>query len=151
MNTIEPAENTAPKQRGRPFKPGKSGNPNGRPKGTRNHATVLAEALIDGEAETIIRKVSEKASEGDMNAMRLCIERLLPPRRGRPVAFQLPKIETAADAARASSSVLTACAAGTLLPGEASEIMALISSHIQIVETTEFEARLTALEKAKQT
>lgn len=151
MTTIEPAENTAPKQRGRPFKPGKSGNPNGRPKGTRNHATVLAEALIDGEAETIIRNVIKRASEGDMTAMRLCIERLLPPRRGRPVAFQLPKIETAADAARASSSVLAACAAGTLSPGEASEIMTLISSHIQIVETTEFEARLSALEKAKQT
>jgi len=151
MDTFDPAENTAPKQRGRPFEPGKSGNPNGRPKGARNNATVLAEALLDGEADAITRKLIDRALEGDTTALRLCLERLLPPRRGRPVEFELPEIKTAADAVHASSSVLTACAEGGLLPGEASEIMNLISSHIRLIETTEIEARLTALEKAKQT
>ena len=151
MDSFDRAENTAPIQRGRPFEPGKSGNPNGRPKGARNHATVLAETLLDGEAEAVIRKVIEKAKEGDMTALRLCLERLLAPRRKRPVAFQLPfKIETAADAVHASSLVLAACADGNLSPGEASEVMGLISSHIRLLETTEIEARLTSLEKARQ-
>ena len=152
MEAKNNAENTAPKQRGRPFERGKSGNPNGRPKGARNNATVLAEALLDGEANAITRKLIEKAIEGDTTALRLCLERLLPPRRGRPVAFELPQnIETAADAVRASSAVLRACAAGNLSPSEATEIMGMISSHIRLLETTEIEARLTALEKAKQT
>ncbi|MGB6419402.1 MAG: DUF5681 domain-containing protein, partial [Pseudolabrys sp.] len=42
MQGPKPAENTAQKQRGRPFEPGKSGNPKGRPKGSRNQATLLA-------------------------------------------------------------------------------------------------------------
>jgi hypothetical protein len=152
MDAFDPAKNTAPKQRGRPFEPGKSGNPNGRPKGARNNATVLAEALLDGEADAITRKLIDRALEGDTTALRLCLERLLPPRRGRPVEFELPaEITTAADAVHASSLVLTACAAGTLSPGEASEIMNLISSHIRLIESTEIEARLTALEKAQQT
>src|SRR5262249_52422680 len=147
MDTFNRAEKTAPIQRGRPFEPGKSGNPKGRPKGARNRVTVLAEALLDDEAEAVIRKLIEKAKEGDTTAMRLCLERLIAPRRGRPVAFQLPtKIETAADAARASSMVLAECAAGNLSPSEASEIMALISSHMRVLEVTEIEARLTALE-----
>ena len=57
VNNLDRAENTAAKQRGRPFEPGKSGNPKGKPKGSRNQATLLAEALLDGEAEAITRKV----------------------------------------------------------------------------------------------
>src|SRR5262249_52318163 len=96
------ADNTAPKQRGRPFRAGQSGNPNGRPKGSRNKTTVLVEALLDAESEAITRKLLEKALDGDMAAMRLCVERLLPLRRDRPVAFELPSIANAADAQKAS-------------------------------------------------
>jgi hypothetical protein len=144
------AENTAPKQRGRPFEPGKSGNPQGRPKGARNRSTVLAEALLDGEAEAITRKLINKALEGDMTALRLCLERLVAPRRGRTVEFEMAKIENAADAARASASAIKACAAGQLSPGKAAQLIDVISSHIHILEITEIDARLTALEKGRR-
>jgi len=134
MEELDHTENTAQIQRGRPFERGKSGNPAGRPKGARNYATVLAEGLLDGEAEAITRKVIDKALGGDSTALRLCLERLLPPRRERPVAFQLPaKIETLADVIAASSV----------------EIMNMISSHTRLVEMAEIEARVTALEKAR--
>src|SRR5262245_28344844 len=154
MDAIEsrpPAENTAKKQRGRPFKAGRSGNPEGRPRGSRNKATMAVEALLDGEANAIARKAVEKALEGDMAALRLCLERLLPPRRDRPVTFELPEIENVNDLVIASSAILKACATGTLSPGEAVEVMGLISSHVRVVEMTDIEARLTALEKAEQT
>src|SRR5215831_10001939 len=144
-----PAENAAKKQRGRPFKAGRSGNPEGRPRGSRNKATMAVEALLDGEANAIARKAVEKALEGDMAALRLCLERLLPPRRDPPIAFDLPIISVS-DALNASSEVLTACAAGTLSPGEAAEVMGLISTHVRMLEMTDIEARLTALEKAQQ-
>jgi hypothetical protein len=67
----------------------------------------VAEALLDGEAEAISRKLIEKALEDDTTALRLCLERILPP-SDRPVAFDLPKIETAADALKASASVTIA-------------------------------------------
>ena len=85
-----------------------------------------------------------------MAALRLCLERLLPPRRDRPVTFDLPKIENVNDLAVASSAVLEACAAGTLSPGEAADVMGLISGHVRVLEMTEIEARLTTLEKAQQ-
>ena len=71
MNT----DKTEKKQRGKPFEKGQSGNLNGRPKGTRNKTTLAMEALLDGEAEAITRKAIEKAKEGDMVAIRLCLER----------------------------------------------------------------------------
>ena len=73
--------------------PDGSGNPHGRPRGSRSKTTIAVEALLDGEAKAIARKAIEKALEGDMAALRLCLERLLPPRRDRPVTFELPKIE----------------------------------------------------------
>ena len=63
-----------------------------------------------------------------MPALRLCFDRILPARRDRPMGFEMPKIETAADAAKASSAVLAACAAGELLPSEAAEVMDLVAT-----------------------
>ena len=58
------------------FKPGRSGNPEGRPRGSRNATTLALEALLGGEAETLTRKAIELAKGGDLAALRLCIDRL---------------------------------------------------------------------------
>lgn len=154
MDTPEPSVRDpgeeAPRRRGRPFKPGYSGNPNGRPQGARNKATVLAEQLLDGEVEALLRKVIEKALAGDTAALRLCLDRVLPARRERLVTLVLPKIETAKDGCAASAAILVACANGELSTGEAAEFMGLVAAHLRVLETTELEARLAALE-AEQT
>jgi hypothetical protein len=80
-------EFAAVKQRGRPFKPGQSGNPLGRPKGVRNRATVAAEALLEGEAEALTRKAIELALAGDPTALRLCLERISAAPQGSTVAL----------------------------------------------------------------
>src|SRR5215469_6310208 len=67
------------------FQKGQSGNPKGRPPGVRNKATEAAEMLLDGEAEALTRRAVERALEGDATALRLCLERIIPPRRGRAV------------------------------------------------------------------
>jgi hypothetical protein len=85
-----------------PFEPGKSGNPAGKLKGTRNKTTLAVEALLDGEAETITRKAIELAKDGDLTALRLCLDRIAPPRKDRPVLFELPPVSSAADAAQSS-------------------------------------------------
>jgi hypothetical protein len=153
MNATEtpppPAQNGAPTARGRPFEPGTSGNPNGRPKGHRNKATLAMEELLDGDAPALTRKVIERALEGDMVAMRLCLDRVMPPRRDRPVAFELPKIESAKDVPAAGAAILQACADGALSPGEAAEIIGLLSTYARMLEDTEIEARMAALEKER--
>ena len=143
------AANAAPKQRGRPFAPGQSGNPAGKRKGTRNVTTRLVESLLDGEAEELTRKAIELAKSGDGPMLRLALERIAPVRKDSPISFELPPIESVADAKAASAAVLTAVAEGEITPGEGTAVMGLLVSHKLIVEATDFESRLAALE-AKQ-
>jgi Family of unknown function (DUF5681) len=81
------------------FKKGQSGNPAGKAKGTRNATTLALEALLDGQATALTQKAIDLALTGDMAALRLCLDRILPPRRDRPVTFTLPPINSAQDAA----------------------------------------------------
>jgi hypothetical protein len=142
------AASTAGKQRGRPFRPGQSGNPAGRRRGSRHKATLAMEALFEGEADAIGRKAIEKAKEGDPTALRLCLERILPARKDRPVTFAMPNLETAADAVRATSAIAQAVAEGELTPSEAGELSRLIESFTRAVEVHDLEVRLTKLEQA---
>jgi hypothetical protein len=142
-----PTESTAPKQRGRPFPKGRSGNPKGRPPGARNAATVLAEQLLDGEAEELVRKVIAKAKRGNLPALRICMDRILPPRRERPVQFAMPELRSVSDASKAISALLSAVAKGELGASEAAELSKLIETFVRAVEATELEQRLLDLEQ----
>jgi hypothetical protein len=137
---------TGGKQAGR-FSKGRSGNPDGRPKGTRNATTIAMEALLDGQAEALTQKAINMALEGDITALRLCLDRVLPARKDRPVTFALPAINTPQDAAATISAVLAAVAAGELTPSDASEISKLIEVYVETVKTAEFAERLNQLEK----
>jgi hypothetical protein len=145
------AENTAAKQRrrgrGRPFEPGHSGNPRGKPPGARHKATQAAEALLDGEAEALTRKAIEKALEGDSVALRLCLDRILPPRKDRLVSFDLPDLKTAADAASVMASILKGVAAGNVAPSEAESIGKLVENFAKTLEVRSLEERIIALER----
>ena len=131
-----------------PFEPGQSGNPAGKARGTRNKVTLAIEALLDGEAEALTRKAIELAKAGDMAALRLCMDRLAPPRKDRPVMFELPTITCAADAVKASAALVTAVAIGDLTPAEAGELGKLIEAYVRALEATDFAARLENLERA---
>jgi len=128
--------------RGRPFKPG---NP-GRVPGSRNRATIAAEALLDGEAGAITRKAIEMALEGDTVALRLCMERLVPPRKERPVAIELPTITDAADHPAVIARIFDSVASGDLTASEAQALSSVLEQHRRAVETTEIIERLNALE-----
>ncbi len=143
-------ENSPPKVRGRPWQPGQSGNPAGKPPGTRHRATQLAEALIDGEGQEIVRTMIEAAKGGDITAGRAILDRLVPPRRERPVIFALPELRGPADAAAAMAAITGAVATGDLTPGEAGELARLVEGFVKAIEATDFEARLAALERRQQ-
>jgi hypothetical protein len=135
------------KPRGRPFAPGQSGNALGRPRGSHNRATQLAESLIHGKGEALVSKALEMALAGDAGLLRALLTTLVPRRPHRTVEVALPEIKSAADAVAASSVLLAACARGEISPPEASEIMALITAHVRAVDVAAFEQRLTALEE----
>ena len=132
------------------FKAGHSGNPRGRPKGALNKATLATQALLDGESEALTRKAVELAKGGHPMALRLCLDRLLPPRKDRPINFTLPKITGAEDLAKALGAILAAVAQGEITPGEGQTLTAILDAYRKGLETTDLEARITALEKERQ-
>jgi hypothetical protein len=118
----------------------------GRPKGSRNKATLAIESLLHGQAETLAQRAVHKALEGDSVALRLCMERIAPAPKDQPVSFSLPKMKNALDASEAAGSVLTAVSEGKLTPIEATRVMGLIDSYRRTLELTEIEQRLQVLE-----
>lgn len=133
------------------FPPGVSGNPAGKPKGTRHRATMLAQELLDGQAEGLAQKAIELAMAGDVVALRLCLERLVPPRRDAPINLALPPINSPSDLLAASAAVLAAVAEGSLTPGEAQAVAGLLEAHRRSVELVDIESRLQALEGRQPT
>lgn len=139
--TRKSGEKTGRDEAGR-FAPG---NP-GKPRGARHKATQAALAMLEGEAEALTRRAVELALGGDTTALRLCLERIAPPRRDAPVTFALPPMQSAADAAGAAGAVLGSVASGDLTPTEGAHIMALVETFRRTLETSELEARIAALE-----
>src|SRR3954454_18813547 len=130
------------------FQKGESGNPQGKPKGTRHRVTLAAEILLEGEAEAITRKAIELAKAGDGPALRLCMDRIYPARKDRPVRFRLPPLEKVGDAVVANAALVGAVASGDLTPSEAGELAKLVDAYTRAVEATDIQDRLTKLEAA---
>jgi Family of unknown function (DUF5681) len=140
MSDVLLPKNLPGRMRGRPFEKGRSGNPSGRPPGSRNKATLAAAALLAGESESLTRKAVELALAGDPTALRLCIERLLPPCRERSVRFTLPLIETVSDISAAMQAVTAALASGDITPGEAATIATVVETFARAIERTRRQA-----------
>jgi hypothetical protein len=136
--------NTTRKQAGG-FQKGQSGNPRGRPAGSRNNATLACEALLEGQAEALTQKAVDLALAGDPGALKLCIDRIFPVRRDRPVRFPLPAITCIRDAANIAAAVAQAVAAGHITPSEAAEIGKVIEIYLKAAELNDRVARVELL------
>jgi hypothetical protein len=132
--------------KGGKFTPGVSGNPAGKPKGCRSKYSLAAEALLDGEAEKLTRKCIQAALKGDMQAMRLCIERIIPPRKDMPVKLKLPAVLSSKGLVDASQRVLAAVGKGEITPLEGAAVAQLLEGHRRFVEQEEILKRIEALE-----
>ena len=121
--------------RGRPFAKGNGG----RKLGSRNRATLLADALLEGEQEELVRKGIELAKAGDPQMLKFFLDRILP--KERPVKIDLPPIEHRRDLTAAYAAIVQAVGAGELAPGEGSAVAALLASIARFIDDAEVEAR----------
>src|SRR4051794_23549506 len=133
-------------QRGKPFEPGNK-HGHGRPKGSKNRATLEREALLNEFAPAIMKKCVSESLKGNNSALRLCMERILPPAKPQNPAFKLPPIRSAADLLVASATVLKAMANGDLSPQEGESFMRVIESYQKLHESQELTPRVQALEQ----
>ena len=117
------------------FQKGESGNPAGRPRGSRNRTTILMQDLLAGRAEAIGQKLVELAENVDIAAIRICMDRLAPAGKDEP-----------ADSVAAAQAIVAAVAAGDLTAAEAAGLAKVVDVYVRAVETKGFDERLTKLE-----
>ena len=139
-------EKTGCKQHLGRFKPGQSGNPKGKPRGTRHKATQAALELMDGQLEAITQKLVLAALDGDMLAVKLIMDKLVPTCKERRLALTLPTVKAATDLPKITEAILQAVGNGDLTPSEADRLASLAVSHGKVLELCEIEARISALE-----
>lgn len=132
-------------KRGR-WKAGESGNPTGRKPGTGEVAKLRNS--IAAHLPEIITQLVAKAKEGDAQAARLLLERVLPALRPieQPVALSLPAGDGITGQGRA---IVQAVADGTLAPGQGAQLLTGLGSLARIVEIDELEKRISLLEGVK--
>jgi hypothetical protein len=114
--------------------------------GSRHRVTRAVEELLEGQHEALTRQAIARALAGDMIALRLCLDRIAPPRKDAPISMALPPVHSARDAVEASAALLDAVSTGDVTPDEAGRVMALLVAHRGLVETGDLEARIAALE-----
>jgi uncharacterized protein DUF5681 len=134
------------KARGRPFRPGQSGNPWGKPRGVRNRATLLLDKMAETDAADVLSAVISRAKKGDVTAASMIMARVWPARKGRAIAFDLPPLRTAADLAAALGRIAQAIGSGILSPEEGQAVGAVLEMQRKALELTELEARVVVLE-----
>ena len=141
---IGPKTGRDPKGR---FAPGNSG----KPRGARHRATKLAMEILEGGIEDVAGVVVDAARGGDLTAVRIVLDKLIPSVKERAVALpDLPDTSTAAGVSEAQQRILEAVATGALTPGEASTLSGVLEQRRKALETQELEARIAALENPKQ-
>jgi hypothetical protein len=109
----------------------------------------LVEQLAEDQAEQIIRKLFERAQDGDVSCLRMIVDRLWPPRKGQPVSIVMPPIKSLQDVVRAIPAIWTGIQEGQLTPGEAADLSTVADRIIHAIELHDITKRIEALEKAR--
>ena len=130
------------------FAKGSSGNPAGKPRGARNRTTLAAQRLLEGEAKRLTRKAIELALAGDSTALRLCLDRVIPPRRSPVVQISIPALRSTRDAVEASARVVQAAADGEITLADAEALGRLLELNRRLIETEELARRISDLENS---
>ena len=123
--------------------------PGGPTAGAFNRATMLARSLLAGEAEALTRKAVEMALGGDVVALRLCIERLVPVARHEPSlkGIDLPGMTGARDLPLLTAAILRAALDGKVALADVPAVLKIVEVTAQSISVADHDERLAALER----
>jgi hypothetical protein len=134
--------------RGRPFEPGNTQG-RGRPKGSRNKAQSPAQELVEQYEIHVAKKCIQMASQGDVRAIKILMDRSFPPRRDACIRMSLPPIRTVQDVAKAAGKVTRSIGRGVITPSEGEKMMNTLEAQTRIIAKSDWEARVDELEHDK--
>lgn len=126
------------------FKPGESGNPDGRPKGSKDKRTAIRE-LLQPHAEDLIKKAVELAKAGDTTALRLCLDRLIAPIKGIEMPVFIEDLK--GTLTEQGQKIINAAGESKITPGDAAKMLQALATQARIIEIDDLEKRITTLEK----
>jgi exonuclease III len=111
------------------YKPGQSGNPQGKPKGTLNNKTRWLQ-LLESHADELVEKAIELAQSGDTNILRFCLERIIPKAKDRPISLSLPEELSKSEALfKVGNTVLRDMANQKITPTEAKTLLEVLVAY----------------------
>jgi hypothetical protein len=139
-------KSTAKTDKSHLWKKGKSGNPKGRPNGSRNKVTISALNMIEGESEVLSRKAIEAALNGNIQMLKFCLERIIPVCKDTPVKIKIPVPKNSDDVAKMTKVILKKLSEGELTPSQAELIGRSADRHIKSLQLKNLEERLKMLE-----
>jgi hypothetical protein len=129
------------------FQKGQSGNPAGRPRGSRNKASIRMQEMLEENIDQLVQKALDLALAGNMGALRLCLDRAASMRANEPLV-EMPPLAKAGNATGAIAQLASAAAAGDITADEAAKLAKVISLYVDSLQAHEFEERLENLERA---
>lgn len=139
-------EITGKKQVQSRFQKGCSGNPKGRPKGSIGQAALLAKNIFEENVTVICNRLVDEAKNGNIQAIRLILDRILPVRKELPMKINLPEIKCAQDVSAAITIITSAIADGHITVSEGESLSKIIDINLKTIETQDFQIRLEKLE-----
>jgi len=128
---------------GNKFKPGESGNPDGRPIGSKDKRTQYRE-LFEPHADALIQKVINLALDGDTTCLKMCIDRLVSPFRAKNATITLDDIE--GTLTEKGEKIINAMGKGKISPSDTSSMLSALAAQARIIEIEELEKRISDLE-----
>lgn len=118
----------------------------GRPKGSSNNRHNKLREILISQAEPLLEQLIILAKEGDLQALKLCIDKILPSMKPVEAPVHVSTDDTATLAERAEK-VLLAALSGDISVIEANQLLSGMTPLVRIKEFDELNKRLTELEK----
>jgi hypothetical protein len=126
------------------FEKGKSGNAKGRPKSMT--ATLLRQAIND-DMPDILNKLIELAKGGDVQAIKLILERVCPALKPQAVPISLPVCGSLAEQ---GNEIIKATMSGKIPPDIGSQLITALANQAKVIEIDELTKRIEALEQTNE-
>jgi len=132
------------------FQPGKSGNPNGRPKGAIGCRQKFFNDFIAPRKLPLLQRAYDLAIEGNDQMLKLLLDRLIPAKPlDEPLNIEMPPIDSKNIETLLSygEKVLKAISDNEITPDQGKSLMSIIDSQRKNIEIAQLVGRVEEIEK----